>query len=53
LAITLARLSINAMQKELEVPQSGRAQYTQGPYGLIAASHVIAVRFATIAEANN
>jgi hypothetical protein len=33
-----------------EVPQSGRAQDAQGPYGLIAARHVIAVKFATIAE---
>ena len=53
LAITLARHSIHAMQKELEVLQNGRAQYAHDPYGLIAASHVIAVEFATIAAANN
>jgi hypothetical protein len=53
LAITLARHSIHAMQKELEVLQSGRAQYAHDPYGLIAAGHVIAVEFATIAAANN
>ena len=53
LAILLSRHSIHAMQKELEVLQSGRAQYAHDPYGLIAASHVIAVEFATVAAANN
>ena len=53
LAILLARHSVHAMQKELEVLVSGRAQYAHDPYGLIAASHVIAVEFATIAAANN
>lgn len=52
LAITLARHSIHAMQHDLEVLQSGRAQYSHDPYGLIATSHVIAVEFATIAAAN-
>lgn len=53
LAITLSRHSIHAMQRELEVLTNGRAQYSHDPYGLIAASHVIAVEFATIAAANN
>jgi hypothetical protein len=53
LAILLSRHSIHAMQKELEVLVSGRAQYAHDPYGLIAASHVVAVEFATIAAANN
>ena len=53
LAITLARHSIHAMQHELEVLQEGRAKYAHDPMGLIAASHVIAVEFATIAAANN
>jgi hypothetical protein len=53
LATTLARHSIHAMQKNLEVLMSGRAQYAHDPYGLIAASHVVAVEFATIAAANN
>ncbi len=53
LAITLARHSIHAIQKNLEVLMSGRAQYAHDPYGLIATSHVIAVEFATIAAANN
>jgi hypothetical protein len=53
LAIMLARHSIHAMQKELEVLKAGRVQYAHDPFGLIAASHVIAVEFATIAAANN
>jgi hypothetical protein len=53
LAITLARHTIHAMQKELEVLKSGRAQYAHDPYGLIASGHVVAVEFATIAAANN
>ena len=53
LAITLARRSIHAMQKELEVLKSGRDEFARDPFGLIAASHVIAVEFATIAAANN
>ena len=33
--------------------QTGHAQYAHDRYGLIAASNVIAVEFATIAAANN
>jgi hypothetical protein len=53
LAITLARHTIHATQKEIEVLKSGRLQYAHDPYGLIAVSHVVAVEFATIAAANN
>jgi hypothetical protein len=53
LAIMLARNSIHAMQGELETLKTGRAQYAHDPYGLIAASHVVAVEFATVAAANN
>jgi hypothetical protein len=53
LAIMLARHSVHAMQKELEVLKSGRSIYAHDPNGLIAASHVVAVEFATIAAANN
>ena len=53
LAMMLARRSIHAMQGELEVLKTGRAQYAHDPIGLIAASHVVAVEFATIAAANN
>ncbi len=52
LAVMLARNSIHAMQGELETLKAGRAQYAHDPDGLIAASHVIAVEFATIAAAN-
>ncbi len=53
LAITLARHSIHAMQKDIETLKSGRAEYAKDAFGLIAASHVVAVEFATIAAANN
>lgn len=53
LAMMLARHSIHAMQHQLEVLQNGRSQYAHDPFGLIAASHVIAVEFATIAAAND
>ena len=53
LAILIARHSIHAMQKEVEVLVAGRPKYAQDPSALIAASHVIAVEFATIAAANN
>lgn len=53
LAVMLARNSIHAIQGELETLQSGRTQYAHDPFGLIAASHVIAVEFATIAAAND
>jgi hypothetical protein len=53
LAIMLARHTVHAMQKGLEVLQSGRPQYANDPFGLIAAAHVVAVEFATIAAANN
>jgi hypothetical protein len=53
LAIMLARHSIHAIQGQLEILQTGRAQYAQDSEGLIAASHVVAVEFATVAAANN
>ena len=53
LAVMLARNSIHAIQGELETLKTGRAQYAHDPMGLIAASHVIAIEFATVASANN
>ena len=53
LAIMLARHSVHAIQGELEILQLGRAQYSHDAEGLIAASHVVAVEFATVAAANN
>jgi hypothetical protein len=52
LAIVLARHSVHAMQGELETLKNGRLQYASDAAGLIAASHVIAVEFATIVAAN-
>ncbi|MEA2808868.1 MAG: hypothetical protein QOG78_4852 [Rhodospirillaceae bacterium] len=53
LAIMLARHSVHAMQKEVEVLRAAGRKYAHDPDGLIAASHVIAVEFATVAAANN
>jgi hypothetical protein len=52
LAMMLARHSIHAMQHKLEVLIEGRAHYASDPIALIAASHVVAVEFATVAAAN-
>jgi Hexameric tyrosine-coordinated heme protein (HTHP) len=53
LALMLARHSIHAMQHDLDVLKSGRQQYAKDPLGLIAAGHVVAVEFATVAAAND
>lgn len=53
LALTLARHSIHAMQPDIEVLKAGRKKYANDPDSLIAASHVVALEFATIAAANN
>ena len=53
LAMMLARHSIHAMQPKLEVLIEGRAKYAGDPNALIAASHVVAVEFATVAAANS
>ena len=53
LAVTLARHSIHNIQPDLDVLQGGRFDYATTPDSLIAASHVIAVEFQTIAAANN
>jgi Hexameric tyrosine-coordinated heme protein (HTHP) len=53
LAISLARHSIHAMQHDVEVLERGRTEYANDPHWLIAASHVVAVEFATIAAANH
>jgi len=53
LAVMLARNSIHAIQGELETLKAGRAQFAHDPMGLIAASHVVAIEFATVATANN
>lgn len=53
LAIALARRSVKAMQPDAEIRKAGRPKYSTDTAELIAASHVIAAEFATIAAANN
>ncbi len=49
----LARHSIHALQPDEEVLKAGRPQYSTNPDSLTAASQVVAIEFATIADANN
>ncbi|MFB7217844.1 hexameric tyrosine-coordinated heme protein [Streptomyces sp. NPDC056227] len=44
---------MRAIQPDLDVLKGGRQDYATTPESLIAASHVVAVEFATIAAANN
>ncbi len=53
LAFAMARHSIHNMQPDLDVLKGGRPNYSTDPDSLIAASHVVAVEFQTIAAANN
>ena len=53
LALMLSRHSIHAMQPDIEILKAGRPKYSTDPDSLIAASHVVAIEFATIAAANN
>ena len=52
LALTLARHLIHNIQPDLDVLRAGRAVYAPNPDSLIAAAHVVAVEFQTIAAAN-
>ncbi|MGH9082125.1 MAG: hexameric tyrosine-coordinated heme protein [Acidimicrobiales bacterium] len=47
------RHTIHNIQPDLDVLAGGRPNYSTTPDSLIAASHVVAVEFATIAAANN
>jgi hypothetical protein len=53
LAIQIARHTIHNIQPDLDVLQVGRPNYSTSPQDLIAASHVVAIEFQTIAAANN
>lgn len=53
LALTLARHVIHNLQPDLDVLKAGRKDYATNADSLIAASHVVAVEFQTIAAANN
>lgn len=49
----MARNTVHTIQPDLDVLKSGRPEYAGGPDGLIAATQVVALEFATIAAANN
>lgn len=53
LAIDLARKAVVETQPDKEVLHKLRPAYSHKPDSLIAASHVVAVHFQTIAAANN
>ena len=52
LAIKLARMAVKKTQPSDEIRQELRPIYDQDANALIAASHVVAVNFATVAVAN-
>ena len=53
LAFAMARHSIHNIQPDLDVLKGGRPTYSTSPDSLIAAGHVVAVEFQTIAAAND
>jgi hypothetical protein len=53
LAIKLAQHTIHNIQPDLDVLKAGRADYAVDPDSLIAAAHVVAIEFQTVAAANN
>ncbi|GAB6058114.1 hexameric tyrosine-coordinated heme protein [Desulfonatronum parangueonense] len=53
LALVLARKGVTETQRDKEVLETLRPAYAHDPDSLIAASHVVAVHFQTIAAANN
>ena len=53
LAITLSRRGVKFTQPDVEVLHRLRPEYAEDADSLTAASHVIAVNFNTVAQANN
>lgn len=53
LAITLARRGVKYTQPDVEKLRELRPSYAESAADLIAASHVVAVHFATVAAAND
>jgi hypothetical protein len=53
LALRLSRKGVTETQRDKEVLKTLRPAYAHDPNSLIAASHVVAVHFQTIAAANN
>lgn len=53
LAITMARKTIGAIQKDPEVKKKLRAEYSENAGELILSAQVVATEFQTVAAANN
>lgn len=53
LAAKLARLGVKLTQPSAEIRDKLRSEYDEDSEQLIAASHVVAVHFQTVAAANN
>ncbi|HSP56753.1 MAG TPA: hexameric tyrosine-coordinated heme protein [Halomonas sp.] len=53
LAVTLSQKGVGAIQPDVEVRKAKRPEYAEDPDSLIAASHVIATHFQTVAAAND
>jgi len=53
LAFAITRHTIHNIQPDLDVLGGGRPNYSTTPESLIAAGHVVAIEFQTIAAANN
>ena len=53
LALSLSRKGVTETQPDTEVLHTLRPNYSNDPDSLIAASHVVAVHFQTVAAANN
>lgn len=53
LAVTLSRRGVKYTQPDAEVLKRLRPEYAESAEDLIAASHVVAVNFQTIAAAND
>lgn len=53
LAVTLSQKGVGTTQPDAEVRKAKRPEYAEDPDSLIAASHVIATHFQTVAAAND
>lgn len=53
LAVRLSRAAVRMMQPDADKRRAARSAYELDAAALIAASHVVAVHFATISAANN
>ncbi|WFM71230.1 hexameric tyrosine-coordinated heme protein [Halomonas sp. CKK8] len=53
LAVTLSQKGVGTTQPDAEVRKAQRPEYAEDPDSLIAASHVIATHFQTVAAAND